>query len=455
MMTPTRNTPRTLPNRRRVLGGLAALAATPAWAQGLPANMPANPDVVIIGAGTAGLAAARALMAEGRSVIVIEAANRIGGRAHTETTTLGAPFDHGCSWINDARNNPLFDVAKQGGFDLLNHSSAGGAVYKGDSRASAADQRAYDTDWGKIETALTQAGAAGRDVAASTVIPQGLPWGGVVQTWIGAMDFGGEFADLSVQDWYNTAPAQPAYLVREGLGAVVATLGFGVPVSLNTPATRVDLTGPGVRVDTPRGTISAKACIVTVSTGVLNAGTIVFTGGIPQATEAAIADLPMGLLAKIALKFHGARLGFAPNEWLTYWVPNDMPANACYFLTWPFDYDYSVGFVGGNFGWELSRAGADAAIDFALGEMVKMAGSDIRKHFVKGVFTPWATDPNVLGGYANARPGRHTARAALARPVQDKLWFAGEALGGLYIATVNGAYRSGTAAAHAAAKTIA
>jgi monoamine oxidase len=411
--------------------------------------------VVIVGAGAAGLAAARSLMAQGHSVAVIEAADRTGGRAYTEMTSFGVPFDHGCSWINDAPNNPLFDQAKTGGFDLLNHSYAGSAVYKGNARVTVAQQRAYDAAWGQIDAALTQAGTARRDVAASTVIPQDAPWGGVVQTWIGAMDFGGDFADLSVMDWYNAAPATPSYIVREGLGAVVATLANGVPVALNTPATRIDLSGPGVRVETPHGTITAKACIVTVSTGVLNAGTISFTGGLPPDTQAAIADLPMGLLAKIALQFDGARMGFAPNEWLTYWVPNDMPAKACYFLTWPFDFNYSVGFVGGSFGWELSRAGPEAAIDFALGEMVKMAGSDIRKHFVKGIFTPWATNPNVLGGYAIARPGRHAARAALARPVQDKLWFAGEALGGLYIATVNGAYRSGAMAAQAVADTIA
>lgn len=440
----------THPTRRSVLGALAALTAAPGWAQSLPAN----PDVVIVGAGAAGLSAARRLTDKGRSVIVLEAAQRVGGRAYTDTTSLGAPFDHGCSWINDAPNNPLFGVAKANGFDLHNHSSAGGALYKDGTRASASDSRAYDGAWGKITAALTKAGAAGRDVSAASVIPQDVPWGGVVQTWTGAMDFGADFADLSVQDWYNTASATPSYIVREGLGAVVTTLADGVPVALNTPATKVDLSGKGVRVTTPRGTIDAKACIVTVSTGVLNAGAIDFAGGLPQTHTEAINDLPMGLLAKIALEFDGTRLGFAPNEWLTYWVPNGMPAEACYFLTWPFDYAHCVGFVGGSFGWELSRAGEAAAIDFALGELVKMAGSGARKHFRRATFTPWASDPNVLGGYTAARPGRHAARAALAQPVDNKLWFAGEALGGLYIATVNGAYRSGASAGDAAAATI-
>ncbi|MCP4941605.1 MAG: FAD-dependent oxidoreductase, partial [Planctomycetaceae bacterium] len=91
------------PSRRSVLGGVATFAALPVWSQSLPSN----PDVVVVGAGIAGLTAAKTLLAAGRSVVVVEAADRIGGRAYTETTTFGVPFDHGCSWITAANDNPF------------------------------------------------------------------------------------------------------------------------------------------------------------------------------------------------------------------------------------------------------------------------------------------------------------------------------------------------------------
>jgi len=426
-------------SRRSVLGGLATFAALPAQAQ----TLPANPDVVILGAGIAGLTAAKTLMKAGHSVALVEAANRIGGRAFTESHTFGAPFDHGCSWINAAQVNPFKWIAKQNDFTLLNHSDASSAHFVGDQRANAEQRSANNNGWGAVEQALNAAGQKGLDVSAASVIPADNPNTGVAQTWIGPMDWGVDFKDLSTLDYWNSEGDDPSFIVKEGLGAVVAHYFRDVPVSLNTPVSAIDWSGKGVRVKTTRGTLNAKACIVTASTGVLNAGTIRFAPDLPDWKDQAIADLPMGLLAKVALQFNGARLGFVPNQWLDYRVSHATPTPACYFLTWPFEFNYMVGFIGGDFGWEMSRAGPAAAIDFALGEVVKMVGSDARKHFVKGHLTDWATNPNTLGAYAAARPGRYSARDALARPLEGKLWFAGEAVGMPYVALCNGAYKSG------------
>jgi len=429
--------------RRAFLGGLACSGLFPTSVSSLPAN----PDVVIIGAGIAGIQATKTLMAAGKSVVVVEAANRIGGRAYTESTTFGQPFDQGCSWISAADNNPFLDIAQDFGFSLLNHSGTSDALFVEGERANAAQRAAYNRAWGGVERALASAGEKGLDVAASSVVPNEVDFSGVAQTWIGPMDHGVDFSDLSTMDYWEAADSTPSYMVREGLGQVVARFGHGLPVKLNTRATNVEWGGNGVSVDTTNGQISAKACIVTVSTGVLNSGQIRFTPDLPHETQDAISNLPMGSLAKITLQFDGSRLGFVPNQWLTYWVSNKMPAEACYFITWPFGYNYMVGFVGGHFGRNLSQAGASTAIDFALGEVVRIAGNDARKHFVKGHLTPWAENPNTLGAYAAAKPGQYGARQDLARPLNDKLYFAGEAMGGDYAALCSGAYKSGEATA--------
>jgi len=243
-------------------------------------------------------------------------------------------------------------------------------------------------------------------------------------------------------------------MIKQGYGTLVARMGEGLPVKLNTPATRVDWSGDGVSVDTPAGTIRAKACVITVSPGVLSAGSIKFTPQLPDWKRQAIGNLPMGLLAKIALQFDGERFGFRNNEYLTYEVPNEMPAEACYFVTWPFGFDHMFGFIGGQFGWELSAAGADAAVDFALGEVVKMVGSDARKHFVKGHLTGWAKNPWTLGAYAAATPGHYSARTDLKKPIADRLFFAGEAVAGSYIMLCSGAYMSGERVAKDVARVI-
>ncbi len=436
--------------RRSVLSGLFATAALPVWAQ----TIPSNPDVVVIGAGSAGLSAARTLIAEGKSVVVVEGADRIGGRAYTESETFGIPFDHGCSWVMGPRNLPYVKMARDWSFKLLNHDSASEALFVGDHRATSAERRKNSRAWTQVESAVNKAGREGLDVPASTVIPADLDFAGIPQTWMGPMDWAVDFEDLSTMDVWMYGDIESNYMIKEGYGTLVARMGADVPVKLNTPATRVDWSGDGVSVETPVGTIRAKACIITVSTGVLRAGSIKFNPDLPDWKQQAIGNLPMGLLAKVTLQFDGEHFGLTPNNWLAYWVSNEMPAEACFFLTWPFGFDVMVGFVGGAFGWQLSAEGTDAAVDFALGEVVKMLGGKARDHFVKGHLTGWAETPWTHGAYAAARPGHYSARAELAKPIGDRVFFAGEAVAVPYVQLCGGAYLSGQSVARDVVSTI-
>ena len=436
--------------RRPVLAGLSLAGATPLLAQ----TLPTNPDVVIIGAGAAGLAAGRQLQKKGVSFVIVEAAGRVGGRAYTESAMLGAPVDHGCSWVSGANNNVIRKIGEREGFTLVDHTSADTDLFDLDgNRASDAEWAAYDRAWGSIERALNKAGKAGADVAASTVIAD-LPYSATVQSWMGGMDYGVDFDQLSTVDYWESAEDQPSLLVKEGLGAVVATLATGLPIALDTAVTAIDWTGPGVSVETSGGTIRAKACLVTVSTGVLNAGAIRFTPALPDWKQQAAADIPMGLLMKVPLLFDGARLGLGENNWVTYRIPEDRAGEACYFVAWPCGHDYLFGNIGGRFAWDLHADGEATVIDYALEQLVRCVGSDARKHFVAGFATDWADNPLTLGAYGALRPGADGARELLARPLDDRLFFAGEAMGGEVSALVNGAYVSGRAMAKKIAKRL-
>ncbi|MEM0944851.1 MAG: NAD(P)/FAD-dependent oxidoreductase, partial [Pseudomonadota bacterium] len=431
------------PTRRAVLAAMIAGAAAPR----ARASLPSDPDVGVIGAGAAGLAAARTLIAEGKSVVILEAAGRVGGRAYTESDRLGVPFDHGCAWLQGPDKLPLTELARARGYTLLDHDDAVDALYVGDRRATSAERRAYYSAWGKIEDALDD--YDDEDVSATSVLPEGLDWSGTVQSWIGPMDHGVDFADLSTVEYNAYAELETNYLLEAGLGTLVAEAGAGLPVRLSTPVTGIDWSGEGVAVETSAGTLRAQAAVVTVSTGVLGAGSIRFTPDLPLWKSEAIEAVPMGLLTKVVLKTDGARFGLSDNAWLTYKASEEMPAEASFFLTLPFAQPLMVGFVGGAFGWELSRAGEAAALDFVTGEFVKMMGSDARKHIVGGLMTDWATNPLTLGAYGAAKPGQYAARQDLARPVGGRIFFAGEALAGGHMALCSGAWMSGEATARA------
>ena len=432
---------------RRTL--LAGMAATAAWPQFTLAQT-TNPDVVVIGAGAAGIAAARRVIGSGKTVQVIEAADRIGGRAYTESDTFGVPYDQGCAWLQGPADLPHLQAAQDLGATLQDASNAGEAFYVGDRRATYAEQSQSDRAYARLYAALDTYA----DVSAGSLAQLKNPMDAVAQTWTGPMDFGVDLADLSTAD-YNGYPEYAVnYLVREGLGTLVAHLGRALPVSLNTGATAVDWSGDGVRIQTTKGTVTARAVIVTVSIGVLASGAIQFTPALPAAKQDAINDVPMGLLTRIGLQFDGARFGLKENDLLTYAVPNEIPAEACYFLTFPTGHDIAVGFVGGAFGWEMSRAGEAAAIDFALGEFVKMMGSGARAHFVKGHMSGWADNPLTLGAYSAARPGRAASRITLAEPLGDRVFFAGEAVADGYIALMSGAHLSGDKVARAVIETL-
>jgi monoamine oxidase len=428
------------PSRRNVMAGLGAAAAMPLLPRfSLAQSLPANPDVVIIGAGSAGLSAARVLMTAGRSVVVLEAMNRVGGRAYTENDTLGLPFDWGCAWIHSADRNPYLPIAKAAGFTLAEHDDSVDRVYFGNRRFSDEEMRRMKRARQQIVD-LNEQAARTRDGAVSSVRAIRTPEEQVAATYIGPMDMAVDIDELAIRDYNDQAELEPNFLVREGFGNVVTRLGEGVPVSLETPVRRVRYGGPGVVVETDKGNVSARACIVTASTGALRSGTIAFDPVLPAAKQQAVADLPMGMLLKIPLVIGGERFGLKAFEDL---LCEQASNQDIYFLAFPFDFNLMIGFVGGNFGWEMSAAGRDIAVDFATGALKRMFGNDAGKHVVKGEISRWASNPWVRGAYSAARPGRTTARRELEQPVADRLYFAGEAFGREFAQTAGGASLSG------------
>lgn len=434
------------PTRRDLLAGFGGASLSAFLPRlGFAQSLPSNPDVVIVGAGGAGLSAARTLIAAGKSVVVLEAMNRIGGRAYTESDTFGVPFDWGCQWIQAADRNPLLPLAKEWGFDPHLHDLELDRVYYGpDARRFLNTELDRTIDAEQRMIRQNKRAAANGDGAVSSVITPTTPEEEAAATYVFPMDMAVDSNNLSILDWARQADLVPNYLVQKGLGTVVKRFGEGLPVSLSTPVKKIRYGGPGVTVETEKGDVRAKACIVTVSTGALQTGYIRFDPKLPGWKENAIGELPMGLLAKIPLLIDGERFGLSAFEDILYERPG---LQDIYFLAFPFDMNMMIGFVGGSFAWHLTAEGTEAAIDFAHESLRRLFGEKAAGHVKKAGFSRWANIPWTRGSYSAALPGKFEARAELARPLDERVFFAGEALAGEFTQTVGGAVLSGAAVA--------
>lgn len=409
-----------------------------------------NPDVVVIGAGAAGLAAGRRLVEAGREVVVVEAADHVGGRCVTDSKTFPIPFDRGGSWLHCATANPLTPIARDLGFTIVEDDHAPRLVSADGRMLSAQEIADYAAYSDAAFEAIHAAGEAGRDIPATELLPDS-PYRHCVESvmsWIHSVDASG----VSTLDFSRFVEAEGEWLLREGLGSVVARHGADVPVVLSTPVSEIDLSGAAPRIVTAEGAISAKAAIVTVSTGVLAADRIRFTPELPDWKRQAIDDLPCGVLNKAVLLFDGGFPDASEGDRYSYFpsAGQGMGVRLNYLGS-----DLAMCFFGGSFGIGLEEAGPGTATDFALEGLTAAFGSDLRKRLVKSDETRWWTNPHTLGAYSGAKPGRADARGELAKPLDGRLFFAGEATTPEWQATVAGAHLTGIRAAEEALAALA
>ena len=399
--------------------------------------------VIVVGAGVAGLAAARRLAERGIPVRLLEAADRIGGRAHTvrPAELQRAPFDLGATWLHAAHRNPLVGLAAPA--DALHDSDAARIerVYVDGRPATSAELDAYHHAWDRLDAVVTPALAGPDRTLAAAMAPMAAdPWAATIALWEGAIIAAADADALGLTDWHRNALEGPNLVPAEGVGTFIEQR-LAARAELGTSVTAIDWGGVGVRVETDRGTLPAAAAIVTVSTGVLAAGSIRFRPDLPQAVESAIHRLPMGLLTKIALPAPGAAAFGLPANTLL--LERD---GRITFDAWPLGRPYVAAFLGGRLAWSLSDD-PNAAADLARGDLARLMSTPFVE--ADAVVSTWGSDPLYRGAYAFAGPGDADQRAVLAGAFPaEKLLFAGEACRTDGLAgTVGGAYLSGLEAA--------
>ncbi|MCJ2040814.1 FAD-dependent oxidoreductase [Methylobacterium sp. J-059] len=397
-------------------------------------------DVIIVGGGAAGIGAARRLTAQGSSTLLLEASPRLGGRAHTQDLG-GYPLDLGCEWLHSGDRNAWVGIAEASGFPVDRGDPPWAKAHPGnvqDEDDEEAAQRAFG-DW---EERLRTV-AAGSDRGSDALEPGGS-WNAYVRAIAGFMS-GVAPERISATDYlaYDDASTGRNWHLPLGYGTLVAaSLPSSTALRLATPAQRIDLTADGVAVTTRAGTVRAGAAILTVSTTVLAGDAIRLPSGTDPWREAAAA-LPLGRNEKIFLEI-GRDAAFE-SDVHAYGNLHD-PRSAAYSIR-PNGWPVIEAFLGGEGARIVEEDGPAAGFAFVSAELVSLFGSDVASAIRPLAVTAWSRMASIGGAYSCALPGRSQARARLAQPFEDRLFFAGEATHPFDFTTAHGAHDSGRRAA--------
>ena len=406
-------------------------------------SLPSDIDIAIIGAGAAGLGAARALENSGLNVLVLEARPRLGGRAHTVIAAENVTFDVGCGWLHSADRNSFVPIAKELRFELDQkrprwRDQTNNIGFAKDLRDAFLQE--LDAFWDRCDALAEQSG----DMPAERALEQDSRWNPLINA-LSTYISGVELDRVSVKDFVAYHDTEINWRVPRGYGALVSAYGAGVPVALNTVVSVVDHSGTRIRIETSQGTIRADKVIVTLPTDIIAKEKIRFLPALPGKIAAA-AGLPLGLADKVTLMLDRPD-GLPIDGHMRGAI--DRTDTGTYQLR-PFGQPCIEGFFGGRHARALEDAGDGALAAAAIDEVVNLLGSDYRKRLRPLAASRWALDEFALGSYSCALPGHAGDRAILAAPVDDRLFFAGEATHLSWFSTCHGARDSGARAAQEA-----
>lgn len=434
--------------RRRLIGqfgSLLAATALPRVARGSVAGRS-----IVVGAGIAGLAAARRLSEAGREVLVLEGRERIGGRIWTSQAWAGMPLDLGASWIHGIADNPLTALADSIGARRVATSYERSILYGAGGPLPSAMERRLERVGEAMAEALEEVQEGDRDMSlrdamaeleADRTLVEHILNGVYEQEYAGSAD---ALSALWVDDEEELDGGD--VLFAEGYGTLIAALADGLDIRRNAVVTEIGWGAPPVRVVTQTETIEADEVIVTLPLGVLKAGSVRFVPELPRAYRKAIGALGMGTLNKCYLRFAEP---FWPEDvdWLSLLGGQEGRWQEWVSLQRSLGLPVLLGFNAADAALSLEPLEDAAIVASAMAALRRMFGPGIPQPSAAQV-TRWAADPFARGSYSfNALGSTPQMRDRLAEPPSPRLAFAGEATHRAYFGTAHGAYLSGLVAA--------
>ncbi|WP_342153343.1 NAD(P)/FAD-dependent oxidoreductase [Methylorubrum sp. SB2] len=407
------------------------------------------PDAAVIGAGAAGIAAARRLTERGLSVAVLEARDRVGGRAFT-AAMRGHPIDLGAHWLHAGPVNPLVALGHARG-EPLRRAAQDGHLWVGRRRGRPAEQAAFGRAFDVADRAMTLAAGLRDDGPASSAVPPSLgPWRERISL-VHALVSGRPLREVSLHDWPSLEYGDN-FFVAGGYGAYIARLALDLPIRLSAPVAAIDTGGPGVKIRLEDGgTLAVRAVIVTVPIPVLQRS-VRFTPPLPARTRDAIDGFLSGIYEHVVL--HWPSAPFRGRDRLASIVGghHEPPGMLTRIDGTPFHYfELDAAFAEAA---DALRAGPDAERRLARTVLAEHFGHRALHDLAMPAVSGWRHDPFARGSWAVVPPGHAGARQTLGEPVAGRIFFAGEANSRLQWGTAGGAFEEGTRAADSLAECL-
>lgn len=448
------------------MAGVALLTAP-----SIRANKPIG-KVVIVGAGFAGVGAARHLLAHGYEVEIIEGQNRVGGRAHSKSTRDGF-IDLGAAWLHGSPNNPLYPAALS-----ANMNTAPTNFYQGLALDRTAEEPVRtpfnwqgpesmlsDLTWPYLKWAASS--PFGIDAPRGSVedVLNALPDGqsaieacagrGLLEVSVAAelgethivslLGFSGTDPFGEVKDPNDVVSGTQDALLVSGMQNFLSHLASGIPISFGESVEAIDWSGAGATVHTDQRSAKCDAVIVTASIGLLKADRISFSPPLPESHRNALGGLGMGLLNKIVLEFPQG-LNVQTRDQLLHFCG---PGPVQFALNGPALWQKPIfaGLSGGKKSKAIEAAQDQDLIAAFVDDLETTLDTKLPEP-TNSWITRWGADPWALGSYSfpNLEATGHE-QAELRKPLANRVYLAGEALSVEHSATVQGAFFDGQRAA--------
>jgi monoamine oxidase len=409
-------------------------------------------NVIIIGAGISGLAAARTLADKNINVMILEARNRIGGRMWTDSS-LGVPLDLGASWIHGINGNPIAELAKKFNAKTIPTNDDNGIIYRADGREMTSAEfskmeRLYESIYEEVEEIGEEADddmplqeAFDMVIAERDLSKQELQELNLYIQYETSLEYAADLKDLSLWEWDSDEEFSGAHVIfPHGYNQITNGLAQGLDIRLNTEVKLIKYSQNGIEVETNNGIFTSEKVVVTIPLGVLKQAEVKFEPPLPSSKQESINRINMGVLNKVYLKFPKI-----------FW---DDVENISYVGEWALWLNYAayngepilLAFHGGDKGWALEEFSDDEILKSAMQTLRFLYGDDIPEP-ESFLITRWGKDKFSYGAYSHIPPfASGDDFDVLFEPVDDVLFFAGEATSRKYFATVHGAYLSGVEA---------
>ncbi|MET0313696.1 MAG: FAD-dependent oxidoreductase [Hansschlegelia sp.] len=352
--------------------------------------MKSDVEVVVVGAGAAGIGAARRLVEAGVDVLVLEARQRVGGRSLTVIDPVGGALDLGCGWLHSGDVNPWTAIAEAQGREI-DRSPPPWSRRLRDVNFPPADQEEFRRESARFHERLDQAAVREPDVAAAELLEPGCRWNGLLDA-LSTYISGDELKRVSVQDLVAYADTEVNWRVAGGYGAAIADHALGLPIALGAPVSRIDHGGRRIRIETAAGAVVADQAVVTVSSTLIAEEAIAFSPALPQKVEAA----------------RGVPLGFDDKLYVSVETPEEFEQDGrvfgridgartgAYHLR-PRGFPVIEGYFGGPLAAELERGGEEAFFDFMKSELCGVFGAAIGPRLKPLAMHRWGVDPFARG----------------------------------------------------------